>query len=120
MNMSRYMSYGEQALRNGFEREIDFLEINKRIVMEHCSTEIILAFDPSFIIKSGKKTYGLGHYWSGKDQRTKKGLGLGCLAAVDVKSETAFHLDSIQTPVSAERKKQKVKLIDHYRDFILN
>lgn len=120
INMARYMTYSEQALRNGFERKIDFLEINKRIVLENCSSEIILAFDPSFVAKSGKKTYGLGHYWSGKDQRTKKGLELGCLAAVDVKNQTAFHLEGIQTPAANERKKKKITLIDHYRDFILS
>lgn len=118
--MSRYMSYSEQAIRNGFERGIEFFQINKRIVLQNCSSELIVAFDPSFIAKSGKKTYGLGHYWSGKDQKTKKGLELGCLAAVDVKNETAFHLEGIQTPATKERKKQKVTLIDHYRDFILN
>lgn len=120
INMSRYMSYSEQAIRNGFEREIDFFQINKRVVLENCSSEIMLAFDPSFIAKSGKKTYGLGHYWSGKDQKTKKGLELGCLADVDVKNETAFHLEGLQTPATKERKKQKITLIDHYRNFILN
>lgn len=119
INMSRFMSYSEQGLRNGFEREIDFFQINKHLVLKHCSCEIILAFDPSFIAKSGKKTYGLGHYWSGKDQKTKKGLELGCLSAVDVKNETGFHLEAIQTPATKERKKQKITLIDHYRDFIL-
>lgn len=114
------MSYSEQAIRNGFEREIDFFQINKRIVLENCSSEIILAFDPSFIAKSGKKTYGLGRYWSGKDQKTKKGLELGCLATVDVKNKTAFHLEGIQTPSTIERRKQKITLIDHYRDIILN
>jgi len=120
INMSRFMSYSEQSLRNGFERDIDFFQINKQVVLKNCSSEIILVFDPSFIAKSGKKTYGLGHYWSGKDQKTKKGLELGCLAAVDVKNETGFHLEAIQTPATRERKKQKSTLIDHYRDFILN
>ncbi len=120
INMSRFMSYGEQALRNGYERGFDFLEINLQIVQQHCSNEIILAFDPTFISKSGKHTAGLDYFWSGKDQRTKKGIELGCLAAIDVKNQTAFHLDGVQTPASKERKKGKFNLIDHYRDFLLS
>jgi hypothetical protein len=119
INMSRYMDYSEQALRNGFEREMDFFQINTQLVKQHCSGERLLVFDPSFIAKSGKKTYGLGHYWSGKDQRTKKGLALGCLAVVDVENNTAFHLACIPTPPAVERKQQKSTLIEHYRDFIL-
>lgn len=120
INMSRFMSYSEQALRNGFERGFDFFKINSSLVKVHCSKEIILAFDPTFITKSGKKTSGLGFFWSGKDQKTKKGLELGFLAAIDVKNETAFHLDGIQSPASTDRKKFKITLIDHYRDFILD
>lgn len=120
INMSRYMNYSEQALRNGFEREIDFFQINTQLVKQHCFGELLLVFDASFISKSGKKTYGLGQYWSGKDQKAKKGLELGCLAVVDVENTTAFHLACIQTPPMVDRKQQNKTLIDHYRDFILD
>ena len=119
VNISRFISYSEQALRNGYERGFNFLEFNLKTVQQHCSNEIILAFDPTFISKSGKHTEGLDYFWSGKDQRTKKGIELGCLAAIDVKNQTAFHLDGVQTPCSKERKKQKINMIDHYRDFLL-
>ncbi len=114
------MSYSEQALRNGFERGFDFLKINSSLIRTHCSDEIILVFDPTFIAKSGKKTEGLGFFWSGKDQKPKKGLELGCLAAIDVKNETALYLDGVQSPASKDRKKFKITLIDHYRNFILD
>ena len=120
MNMSRFMSYSEHGLRNGFAREFNFFEMNKRLIKRHCSKEIFLAFDPTHIAKSGKHTRGLGYFWSGKDGRAKKGLELGCLAAIDVKNRTAFHLSGVQTPSSKERKKEKKSLIAHYRDFILS
>ena len=120
INMSRFMSYSEQSMRNGYERGFDFLEMNLKIVKQHCSEEIILAFDPTFISKSGKHTNGLDYFWSGKDQRTKRGIELGCLAVIDVKNQTALHLDGIQTPASKERKRKKITLIDHYRDFLLS
>jgi len=58
-----------------------FILIKKQLKLnEKC----LLFFDPSHINKSGKKTYGLGSFWSGKDLRSKKGLEIGCLAMVDV------------------------------------
>ena len=120
MNMSRYMSYSEQALRNGYRREFDFCSFNWELITKNCSDELILAFDPSFIHKSGKHTEGLGYYWSGQEQKTKKGLELGCLAVVDIKNETAFHLHGVLTPDKQQREKSKMNLIDHYVDLILS
>jgi len=120
INMSRFMGYSEHGLRNGFSREVSFIDINKRLIKRYCSKEIILAFDPTFITKSGKYTAGIDYFWSGKDGRVKKGMELGCLAAIDVKNQTAFHLQGIQTPPSEERKKKRKSLIGHYRDFILS
>lgn len=119
MNLSRYVTYNEQALRNGFARGADFFEINLRLVKNKCSNEIILAFDPSYIPKSGKKTEGLGYYWSGVAQSMKKGLELGCLAAIDVKNATGFHLEALLTPGVDQRKKTKTNLVAHYRNFVL-
>lgn len=120
MNMSRFINYSEQALRNGFERGFEFAQFNHLLIKKYCSKEVFLAFDPTHIAKSGKHTYGLDSFFSGKEQRVKKGLELGCLAAIDVKNKTGFHLGAVQTPASAERKKKKQSLIGHYRDFILS
>ena len=55
-----------------------------------------MAFDPSFIIKSGKKTYGKGYYWSGKDGQTLHGLEISSLTLVDVSDEAAYSLEAVQ------------------------
>lgn len=120
INMSRFIRYSEHGLRNGFTRGFDFFEMNKQLVNRYCSKEVILAFDPTFISKSGKHTAGIDYFWNGKEQRVKRGLELGCLAAIDVKNRTAFHLAAIQTPPSGQRKKEKRSLIKHYRDCILS
>jgi hypothetical protein len=65
-------------------------------------SECIVAFDPSYIGKSGKKTYGLGSYWSGSAGRTKRGLEICGFAVVDIPHNTAFHLNAIQTPRSKD------------------
>jgi len=65
-------------------------------------SECIVAFDPSYISKSGKKTYGLGCYWSGCAGRAKRGLEICGFAAVDIALNTAFHLTAIQPPKSKD------------------
>lgn len=56
-----------------------------------------LAFDPSFILKAGKKTPGVGYFWSGVAGRTKWGLEFCGLAVLDLTRKTAFHLFGFQT-----------------------
>ena len=56
-----------------------------------------IAFDPSYISKSGKKTPGLNYFWSGVAGKTKWGLEIGGIAAIDIDNHTAFHLEAVQT-----------------------
>jgi hypothetical protein len=65
-------------------------------------SECVVAFDPSYIKKSGKKTFGLGMYWSGCSAKAKWGLDSCGFAVVDILQNTAFHLNAIQTPRSKE------------------
>jgi hypothetical protein len=117
MNLARYGNYSEQGIRNGFERGFNFFDFNQLLLKEHLGDEKIIAFDPSYIYKSGKKTPGLGRYWSGSAQQALKGLELGELACVDVQSGTAFHLEAIQTPSTAERNGKSI--VAHYVEKLL-
>lgn len=74
------------------------------MVQEHASDNLAIAFDPSYISKSGKKTPGVGYFWSGVAGQAKWGLEIGGLAAVDIDNHTAFHLDAIQTIDLAEKE----------------
>ena len=56
-----------------------------------------MAFDPSYICKAGKKTPGVGYFWSGVAGRAKWGLEFCGLAVLDVSRKTAFHLFGFQT-----------------------
>jgi hypothetical protein len=103
MNLSRYCHYGEQSIRHAFERGFDFFTFNTLLIRQHCSSEKILVFDPSYIYKSGKKTPGLGWFWSGSAQQTLKGLEISCLACVDIITGTAMHLSAVQTPNTSQR-----------------
>jgi len=119
--MGREGEYNEQTYRNNFEKEFDFMEFNKRLIQEYCSEELIIAFDPSYIKKSGKATPGLGYFYSGVASMYKKGLEIGGIAAIDIKQNTGYHLEAVQTP-SAKREDvgEGYSLVDHYADVIIS
>ncbi|VAW25121.1 hypothetical protein MNBD_BACTEROID01-833 [hydrothermal vent metagenome] len=61
------------------------------------SPDSAIAFAPSYISKSGKKTPGLGYFWPGCAGKAKWGLEIAGLAAIDIENHTAFHLEAVQT-----------------------
>ena len=81
--MGRFSDKCEQYFRINFGNKFNFQDFNLTMIKERV-TECIVAFDPSYIDKSGKKTYGLGMYWSGCAGRTKRGLEICGFAAVDI------------------------------------
>ena len=63
LQLGRYGYLEEQAFRIQFEKRFDFLGFNSDMVKAHGSGHNVIAFDPSYISKSGKKTPGIGWYW---------------------------------------------------------
>ncbi len=120
MNMSRYGSYGEQTYRNQFEKGFDFLQFNTELIDESCGKQLVIAFDPSYIPKSGKHTPGIGKFYSGCAQRALKGLEIGVLAAVDIAQNTAMSLEAIPTLPKKTLKIQGKSLVDHYAKVIID
>lgn len=117
LNIYRYSSggYSEKSIREQFGRKINFFGWFESALGKLKGKECVAAFDPSYIKKSGKKTYGKGKFWSGKDQRVKDGLEIGCLALVDVLDGTAYSMEAVQTPANMQGK-----LMDHYISIIKN
>ncbi len=97
LQLARYGKHKEQRYRQQFEKPFDFLAFNKELTLCHGSGRYAIAFDPSYISKSGKKTPGVGWYWSGCANWAKWGLEIGGLAAIDIDNHTAFHLEAVQT-----------------------
>jgi hypothetical protein len=114
MNLERWGERTEKSYRQMFGKFFDWFDFNYKLVTEHCGEEIICVFDPSFVTKSGKKTYGLGTFWSGVAGRALKGLEVGCLCFVDVAAGTALHALARQTPSAARLNKEGKTLTDHY------
>jgi len=118
LNLSRIGGYCEKSIRLHFERLFDFVSFNTAVIKKSCGKELIAAFDPTFICKSGKQTPGLGRWWSGKDQRTLKGLEISCLSIVDVAAETAMSLEAVQTPCKETLQGKNQNLVSHYVSII--
>ncbi|CAN5839593.1 transposase [soil metagenome] len=97
MNLSRWGQFNELTYRQHFSKTFDFLTFNSLLVFSHCSAETAIVFDPSYLSKSGKHTYGLGRFWSGCARQVKKGLELAGFSCVDLDQWTAMHLYARQT-----------------------
>jgi hypothetical protein len=113
-NMERWGSMTEKSYRYRFSKFFDWFKFNHALVQQHCSEEVVAVFDPSYIKKSGKHTYGIGMFWSGVRQRALRGLEIGCLAFVDVANGTALHGIAAQTPSPKILKQSGKTLVHHY------
>lgn len=111
--MERYGSYSEKSFRNQFLKDFDWLKFNNKLIKDHCSDEIILGFDPSYITKSGKHTPEVGYFYSGCKGGYERGLEIGTFSAIDVKQNTAYHLIAEQTS-SVSKKDGDQTLMNQY------
>ena len=114
VNMARYGDFVESTYRNNFARPVNFLGMNLELVRDNLSKDLILAFDPSFLPKSGKCTDGTGRFWSGCAGKAKRGMEFSGIAAVDLEDKTALHLLAIQT---VERHEEE-SLLDYYASIL--
>ena len=108
-NMSRYSDFEEKTFSRNYEKPFNFSEFNQHALsfVIKPETRLIAAFDPSFIKKSGKKTYGKDYFWNGSASKAEKGLEVGLLAVVDVDYNTAYPVSAQQTPPIASSRKNR-------------
>lgn len=103
-NMARYANIHERTFSRNFSKWFDYLEFNliavKRVITQ--KKRLILAFDPFFIEKSGKKTYGRESFWNGSQSKSEKGLEASGLALIDVDANIGYPLAVQQTPPKDE------------------
>src|SRR6476620_2950402 len=109
-NLSRYCDYAERTMARQFREPFDWPDFHQRVLLTALDphAELVSAHDASFIPKSGKQTFGLGHFFNGCANRAEPGLEISTLAVVDVTRRCAFTLAVAQTPPgNADRKKDK-------------
>ena len=114
LQLGRYSRFGEQRFRRQFEHGFDFFSFNKALSMPWIGTRNAVAFDPSFIHKSGKHTPGVGYFWSGCAGRALRGIEILGLSVIDADTRLSFHLDAIQTPPTNCLQDNDLSLIDWY------
>lgn len=98
-NLSRYSDRSEKTYSRQFAKAFDFVAFNRQLIDETIGTEgaRLVAFDPSFIAKAGKKTYGRDFFWNGAQGQAEKGLEVSVLSIVDLERNTGFTLSVRQT-----------------------
>jgi DDE superfamily endonuclease len=99
-NLSRYCDYSERTIARQFREPFDWPDFHQRVLLMALDprAELVSAHDASFISKSGKQTFGLGHFFNGCTSRAERGLEISTLAVVDVTRRCAFTLAVSQTP----------------------
>lgn len=120
LQLGRYSRFGEQRFRRQFEERFDFFGFNKALSMPWIGSRTAVAFDPSFIHKSGKKTPGIGYFWSGCAGRALRGIEILGLSVIDADTRLSFHLDAVQTPPTNCLQDNDLSLIDWYAGVIKN
>src|SRR5215208_5856804 len=119
-NLSRYCDYSERTIARQFRAPFDWPDFHQSVLMTARAphAELISAHDASLISKSGKQTFGLGHFFNGCASRAERGLEISTLAVVDVTHRCAFTLASAQTPptcATATKQEQEATLVDFYK-----
>jgi DDE superfamily endonuclease len=99
-NLSRYCDYSERTIARQFRAPFDWPDFHQHVLMMALDprSELVSAPDASFIPKSGKQTFGLGHFFNGCTSRAERGLEMSTLAVVDVTRRCALTLAVAQTP----------------------
>ena len=99
-NLSRYSGYVEKTFSRWFRRSLDWAKLNVMAIrtMVPAEHESILAFDPSYMAKSGRHTEGVGYFWNSSVGRAQRGLEVNVLIWVDVTANTSYALSAEMTP----------------------
>ncbi len=119
LQFGRFANASEQTYRNQFSKKFDFFGFNKILINKVLSHELVIAFDPCFIPKAGKRTYGRGKYWSGVAKTAKWGLDICGFAAIDPTKKTALHLNAWQTPSPDILKEKELSLQAYYAEIVV-
>ena len=101
--MERYGTHDEQTYRNNFgyrkSKTVDWLKLNAALAERFFDKagRTVIAIDPSFIPKSGKKTPHVGMFWSGCAQAVRHGLEIMGIGLVNIDANDCIMLRSHQT-----------------------
>jgi hypothetical protein len=115
-NLSRSCEYSARTRARQFRACCEWPDFPQRVMTLTLDphSALISAQEASFIPKSGKPTFGLGHFFDGGAPRAERGREISTLAVVDVTRREAFTLAVAQTP-PGEGKAAKLQEADETR-----
>jgi hypothetical protein len=119
-NMSRFGTYSDRSYRFHFGRWFDFLSFNLALSDSLDETDYVIAFDPTYIRKSGRFTAHVDTFYNGSAMKRLRGLELGVLALIDRVRKTAFPLEAVQSHSPQALRQEGKSLVDHYAQIILD
>ena len=114
LSLARHGKSCESRFRQNFKKEFDWCGFNSALTLE---TEQLcaIALDHSYLRKSGKKTPGLGYYWSGCAGTTRRGVEILGFAQIAAGEEDARFLFAQQTLPLSTRGRTPFYL-EHMKD----
>lgn len=115
LSLARHGKSCESRFRQNFKRKFDWGAFNSGMLLDAPGHVISVAIDHSYIHKSGKKTPGLGRYWSGCDGATKRGLEILGFAQVAAGVSDARFLFAVQT-IPVTTKGRTPFYLEHMKD----
>ena len=114
LSLARHCKSCESRFRQNFKKKFNWCAFNTHMLLKaHGLTAI--ALDHSYIPKSGKKTPGIGYYWSGCAGTTRRGLEILGFAQVAAGVSDARFLFAVQT-IPAITKGRTPFYLEHMRD----
>lgn len=118
MNLQRWGGRREKTYRSMFSKSFEWFSFNYQVVKACFRGKVIAVFDPFYLKKSGKKTYGVAKFYSGTAGKALKGLEASCLCFVGVRDHTALHVLAEQSPTPESLKAAGKTLVGHYLSII--
>ena len=113
LQLARYCKSCEQRFRQNFRKKFDWIAFNQSFVQKQPGHRYAIAIDPSYISKSGKKTPGLGYFWSGCAQAMKRGLEILGIALVDADTREVYAIRAVQTLLQRIRQGRRPMCVAH-------
>jgi len=113
LQLARYCKSCEQRFRQNFRKKFDWIAFNQTFVQKQPGHRYAIAIDPSFVSKSGKKTPGIGYFWSGCAQAVKRGLEILGIALVDADTREAYAIRAVQTLIQRIHRGRRPKCVAH-------
>jgi hypothetical protein len=116
LQLSRYSQHTERYFRRWFRKAFDIAAFNLAVLSRLPAGKWLIAVDTVTWGKAGKRTYGIGWFWSSTVGQAIRGVEFFTIALVSTRWRTAFHTAAAQT--NGQLSKSATR-IDSYIAYLL-